>query len=449
MENRINQMKKTGARLLIICLVLLLLIPAATTESYGNATDTLTFKIGYYGWSPEDYVEKKTFKVSEIQSLSSGNMLAYTYYDRSGKRVGIDSAYGAKLNTLLDKAGIDKGSINALAFYTTDSGNGAFATFTWQELVLTDRYYFDNLAAAINKDGKYVDSQAKQELWNNAEKVDVVLAYQDSWKWYSAGSEGAKPSSSGMQTANRFRLCFGQSNPLDYRTFQSAKMVETIYVTFSGTPKLTADRSNLEGKVGSKHKLKVTAAAADDALQQKVQEKMTYSSSDESVAKVNSSGEIEYVGEGDATITVRSGDATTTVQVHVGKKDVKKKEPQKGDTGGSGKGGNGKGASGSGKGIAAGKSKVPSSSRNVQKPKENYMFVLSKDAGNNLKQALKKQAPAEQASMSTHQEKMDNKAEQLEIKKKSNGLKGATGAIAGIIAIEGSLFGFIRFRKML
>ena len=151
MENRINQMKKTGARLLIICLVLLLLIPAATTESYGNATDTLTFKIGYYGWSPEDYVEKKTFKVSEIQSLSSGNMLAYTYYDRSGKRVGIDSAYGAKLNTLLDKAGIDKGSINALAFYTTDSGNGAFATFTWQELVLTDRYYFDNLAAASTK----------------------------------------------------------------------------------------------------------------------------------------------------------------------------------------------------------------------------------------------------------------------------------------------------------
>mgnify|MGYP000570953841 CR=1 FL=1 len=70
---------------------------------------------------------------------------------------------------------------------------------------------------------------------------------------------------------------------------------------------------------------------------------MTYSSSDESVAKVNSSGEIEYVGEGDATITVRSGDATTTVQVHVGKKDVKKEEPQKGDTGGSGKGGNGRG----------------------------------------------------------------------------------------------------------
>ena len=450
MENKTKRIKKTGARFLLICIVILLLFPAATMETYGNATDTLTFKIGYYGWSPEDYVEKKTFNVSEIQGLSSGNMLAYTYYDRSGKRIAIDSAYGARLNTLLDKAGIDKGSINALAFYTTDSGNGAFATFTWQELVLTDRYYFDNLAAAITKDGKYVDSQAKQELWNNAEKVDVVLAYQDSWKWYSAGSEGAKPSNSGMQTANRFRLCFGQSNPLDYRTFQSAKMVETIYVTFSGTPKLTADRSNLDGKVGSKHRLKVTAAAADDALQQKVQEMMTYSSSDESVAKVNSSGEIEYVGEGDATITVSSGGATTTIQVHVGKKDIKKKEPRKDTTtSGSGKGGNGKGHSGSGRGIVSGKSKVPSSSRNVQKPKESYMFVLSKDAGNNLKQALKKQAPAEQASMSTHQEKMDSDAEQLEIKKKNNAVKGATGAIAGIIAIEGSLFGFIRFRKML
>lgn len=449
---RFKELRKTGARLLIICLLVGLILPCATQESHANATDTLTFKIGYYGWSPSDYVEKKTYKVSEIQSLSSGDMHAYTYYDRNGKRIAIDSAYGATLNTLLDKAGIDKGSINALAFYTTDSGNGAFATFTWQELVGTDRYYFDDLAAAIGRDGKYVDADAKARLYSNAERVDVLLAYQDSWKWYNAGTEGAKPSSSGMQTANRFRLCFGQSNPLDYRTFQSAKMVETIYVTFSGTPKLTADESNLKGKVGSKHKVKVTAVVADDTLESKLRQDMKYYSSDESVAKVDADGNIEYVGEGDATITVSSGGATTTIQVHVSKKDVKKKpkeEKPQTTTSGTGRGGNGQGRAGSGKGISQGKSKAPSQSKVVQKPKESYVYVLSKDAGSNLKQALRKQAPAEQAAMSTHQEKMDNDAEQLKVQKKSNGLRGATGAIAGIIAMEGSLFGFIHFRRML
>lgn len=449
---RSKRIREIGARLLIICLLVGMLLPCATEESHANATDTLTFKIGYYGWSPSDYVEKKTYKVSEIQALSSGDMHAYTYYDRNGKRIAIDSAYGATLNTLLDKAGIDKGSINALAFYTTDSGNGAFATFTWQELVGTDRYYFDDLAAAIGRDGKYVDADAKSRLYSNAERVDVLLAYQDSWKWYNAGTEGAKPSSSGMQTANRFRLCFGQSNPMDYRTFQSAKMVETIYVTFSGVPKLTTDESNLKGKVGSTHKVKVTAVAADDTLESKVRQDMKYASSDESVVKVDSDGNLEYVGVGDATITVSSGGASTTIRVHVGKKDVKekpKKETKPKVISGTGKGGNGQGQSGSGKGVAQGRSKTPSQSKVVQKSQGSYMYVLSKDAGSNLKQALRKQAPAEQASMSTHQEKMDSNTEQLKIQKKSNGLRGATGAIAGIVAIEGTLFGFVHFRRML
>lgn len=453
--------RRTGS-ILLICLLIPLGVALDKADVHANATDTLTFKVGYFGWDSSEYVEKKTFSVSDIKSMSSNSLRAYSYYDASGHRIAIDSAYGADLDTLLNRAGIDNGSISNLAFYTTDSGDGAFATFTMQELVLTDRYYFPDLAAAIGKDGKYVDSDAKRQLWNNAKKVSVALAYQDKWVWYPAETEGAKPTESGHSTANRFRLCFGQSNPLDYRTFQSAKMVETIYVMFSGTPKLTADETDLTGKVGSTHQVKVTAAAADDALEEALRNGAKFSSSDESVARVGADGTIEYVGEGDAIITITSGGASTQVKVHVGDKDS-----EGGSGNGSGEGnGNGTGnGNGSGRGDSAkgdkneGKTEVkkpdktkPDKARTkdkTDKDEEQVVYALSKDASKDLKTALARTAPKDQASMNTYQEGMDGDAKQLEIKKEDDGLLGAVAGIFGIIGIEGALWSFIRFRKSL
>ena len=74
-------------------------------------------------------------------------------------------------------------------------------------------------------------------------------------------------------------------------------------------------------------------------------------------------------------------------------------------------------------------------------------FVLSDEASKNLRLALNKQAPAEEASMSTHQTEMDKDTEQLKVKKDDNNIAGAMGLINGIIAVEGSIFGFIRYRK--
>ena len=435
---------RRSASIILIFAMLALFSPLFTMVACANATDTLTFKVGYFGWDSSKYVEKKTFTASEIRSLSGSSLRAYTYYDASGHRIAIDSAYGAELDTLLNRAGIDRGSISGLAFYTTDSGNGAFASFTMQELVLTDRYYFPDLAAAITREGTYVDSDAKRELWNNAEKVKVVLAYQDKWVWYPAGTEGAKPTESGMNTANRFRLCFGQSNPLDYRTFQSAKMVETIYVMFQGAPKLSAGDSNITGKIGTKHKLKLTASAADEVLEEGILADARYSSSDESVVRVGQDGTLEYVGKGDATVTVTSGGATVTVKVHVDDKDVKE------DEGGSGDGGSGKGSSGSGNGKVDGKGRRPSDSTEIREDDDTqYMYALSDKAGSRLKNALAKTAPAEQASMNTFQEGMDKDAEQLELEEEKDRLIGAVGAIMGIIGIEGALWSYIRFRRSL
>ncbi len=420
------------------------------SEVHANATDTLTFKIGYFGWPTSEYIEKKVYSASDIKSLSSGELLAYTYYDGSGHRIAIDSARGATLDSLLNNAGIDKGSISSLAFYTTDSGNGAFATFTMQELILTDRYYFPNLAENIGRDGQYIDGDAKRNLWNEASKVGVVLAYEDKWVWYPAETEGAEPSSTGLNTQNRFRLCFGQSNPLDYRTYQSAKMVETIYVMFSGSPSIGAEETNISGKVGSTHSVKITASVADDAFESKVLNDVTYSSSDESIASVDANGNITFHAKGDAVITAKSGDSTVDISVHVGKED-KEKDKEKGKENGSGKGkgnGSGKGSSDSGNGSSDGKGKTKSDSDTVKESDDTaYMYVLSEDAGNQLKNALAKQAPAEQASMSTYQEEMSNDAEQLQVKEEENRLIGTMALVNGIIVVEGGIFGFLRYRK--
>ena len=421
-------------KFLIICMTLLVVTGFATVRVHANATDTLTFKVGYYGWPTSDYIEKKVFNVSDIKGASSGDLLAYTYYDGTGHRIAIDSAHGAKLDTLLNKAGIDKGSISSIAFYTTDSGGGAFATFTMQELILTDRYFFPNLAEFIGRDGKYIDSDAKRQLWNDAERVDVALAYEDKWVWYQAETEGAEPTSTGMNTQNRFRLCFGQSNPLDYRTYQSAKMVECIYITLSGSPKLTTDETNIDGKIGSSHKVYISAVGVDDAMEEQMMSNLTFSSSNESVVTVDSEGNLKFVGEGDAVITATSEGTSVEINVSVG----------------DGKGsGSGKGDSGNGDGEVNGKSKVKSESKKVEKVKddETYMYVLSKDAASQLKNALAKQAPAEQASMNTYQEAMDEDAEQLEIEEDDRNLVGAMALVNGIIAIEGGIFGFLRYRK--
>ena len=73
--------------------------------------------------------------------------------------------------------------------------------------------------------------------------------------------------------------------------------------------------------------------------------------------------------------------------------------------------------------------------------------MLSDEASKNLRLALNRQTSAEKASMSTHQQEMDKDTEQFKVKKDKNGLAGAMGLINGIIAAEGSIFGFIRFRK--
>ena len=89
-------------------------------------------------------------------------------------------------------------------------------------------------------------------------------------------------------------------------------------MTFSGTPVLSSEESNLDLVVGSDHALHVTADAEDDALTAYVQEHLQYTSSDPAVVSVDQYGRLHVNAEGDAIITASFGESSVSVQVHVG-----------------------------------------------------------------------------------------------------------------------------------
>ena len=450
--------RKNTARLLIVTLLVLTTgFGMWTIIGRANAVDELTIKIGYYGWPTSDYVEKAVFSASDLYDMGAYDEF-YSYWDGS-KRVAIDSSYGVPISTILDAAGIDQSSIANLDFWTADSGNGAFTSFTWKQLLGTKRYYFQDLATFFYYDEEGNLCCDEDEAWNYAQRVEPMMALEENWTWYELGTADATGTDN-LGTANRFRLNFGQTSPTEKRTFNSAKMVHTIYVMFSGTPQLTSDETNIDAKVGSEHQLRITAAAVDEALEDVIQSNIEWSSSDTSVVEVDDMGNLTFKKKGTATIYATSGGATRTFTITVG--DEGDEEPEikpdtdAGTTTGDGQG-SGKGK-GKGNGSAKGQGTDPAkagnnTSKQVKSEKVEVKrtgsktFVLSDEASKNLRLALNKQAPAEEASMSTHQTEMDKDTEQLKVKKDDNNIAGAMGLINGIIAAEGSIFGFIRYRK--
>ena len=428
-----------------------------TDRSSASAVDKLTIKIGYFGWPTSEYVEKAVFKASDLYDMGPVNSY-YTYWDGS-KRVAIDSSFGVPLTTIIDAAGIDQSSISNLDFWTADSGNGAFTSFPWKQLIGTKRYYFADLASYFHYNDSGKVECDTDEAWKHARRVQPMMALEENWTWYEIGTEDATGTDN-LGTANRFRLNFGQADPMEKRTFNSAKMVHTIYVMFSGTPKLTSSESNIEGKVGSDHQLKVTAAAADEALEKVVQDNIEWSSSDTRIVDVDDDGYLTFNSEGTATIYATSGGGTKKFTVTVTGDEEEEEEPEPepepeedddNDGGGNGNG-NGNG-NGSGNGSDTSNPGNNTKSETVVEEKVRIdrkltnTFVLSDEASKDLRLALNKQAPAEEASMSTHQNEMDKDTEQLKVHKDENNMGGTLGLINGLLLVQGSVFGLLRYRK--
>ena len=311
-------MKKLLTRLAL----LLLLCAALTLPALADAvTDSVSVCIGYFGWSEEEYVEKARFSWQELDDWYGGSLDTheefYSYSNGSG-RTYLVFARGFYIRDLLDYAGVDVNSIASIDFFTKDHSNGAYRSFTKYALLDQPRYYFPNLAADPET-GELYAWDGGDDLWIGAYQVEPMLALEDYTEWDTSGYDfESYVDESLFSTGSRFHLFFGQSSPEEAATNSAAKYVYKILVTFSGTPVLSSEESNLDLVIGSDHALHVTADAEDDALSVYVQEHLQYASSDPSVVSVDQYGKLHVNAEGDAVITASFGESSVSVNVHVG-----------------------------------------------------------------------------------------------------------------------------------
>ena len=311
-------MKKLLTRLAL----LMILCAALALPVFADAvTDSISVCIGYFGWSEDEYVEKAKFSWQELDDWYGGALDTheeyYSYCNGSG-RTYLAFARGFYIRDLLDYAGVDVNSIASIDFFTKDHSVGAYRSFTKYALLDQPRYYFPNLAGDAET-GELYAWDGGDDLWVGAYQVEPMLALEDYTEWDTAGFDFESYADESLfSTGSRFHLFFGQASPEEAATSSAAKYVYKILVTFSGTPVLSSEESNLDLVVGSDHALHVTADAEDDALTAYVQEHLQYTSSDPAVVSVDQYGRLHVNAEGDAVISASFGESSVSVQVHVG-----------------------------------------------------------------------------------------------------------------------------------
>ena len=311
-------MKKLLTRLAL----LMILCAALALPVFADAvTDSISVCIGYFGWSEDEYVEKAKFSWQELDDWYGGALDTheeyYSYCNGSG-RTYLAFARGFYIRDLLDYAGVDVNSIASIDFFTKDHSVGAYRSFTKYALLDQPRYYFPNLAGDAET-GELYAWDGGDDLWVGAYQVEPMLALEDYTEWDTAGFDFESYADESLfSTGSRFHLFFGQASPEEAATSSAAKYVYKILVTFSGTPVLSSEESNLDLVVGSDHALHVTADAEDDALTAYVQEHLQSASSDPAVVSVDQYGRLHVNAEGDAVITASFGESSVSVQVHVG-----------------------------------------------------------------------------------------------------------------------------------
>ena len=302
---------------LCVIIAILLILPTASVAG-GAVTDTVGVYIGYFGWGEDQFVEKATYNWRELDDMFGGELTThehvYSYY--SGARTYLVAARGFYIRDLLEHAGIDFGSISRIDFFTKDQTIGAYRSFTKSSLFDMPRYYFPNLAAdAITGEVYPYDGD---DIYDGATRVEPMLALEDYTEWDSVGSAFEHLYDSAMfSAASRFHLFFGQLSPTEANTSSAAKYVYKLFVTFSGTPILSADETNIDLKVGSDFRMSVNVSAEDSLLDEYVREHLAWTSSDERVVSVGSAGKLTLKTEGEAAVTASFGSSTVSVTIRV------------------------------------------------------------------------------------------------------------------------------------
>ncbi|MDR2296624.1 MAG: Ig-like domain-containing protein, partial [Clostridiales Family XIII bacterium] len=253
------------------------------------------------------YYEKAVFSLEALWAMDVVYE-DYTLIDNMPSVV-IDHVAGVPLAELMDVAGIDLGSIQSFNFWTNDKQGAYYTSLTKSFLLDTPRYRYYSLPDNFDYDTGAGNAYATAD----AARVPTVLALADDWNRVLAGASFGSDYLR-LNAHTRFRLVFGQTDAHTRTASSSAKWVHSIEVTLGGAPTLTMDASVLDLEVGSRFRSEASLSDTDPVIAANAE--ILWSSSDESVATVDASGEIAVHGEGTATVTARFGGASASVLIN-------------------------------------------------------------------------------------------------------------------------------------
>ncbi len=320
---------------LIIVIMLTAVFTVPERVEADAVTDHLSVAIGYPGMQLSEYVVVGDYHWSELMDNLPLYEQAYSYYQ--GSSTGdlkfteiVDAARGFPLRELLEYAHIYYDDILNLQFYVIDH-SGIQAAFD-RDVLFQDRYYFEDYIGHlhwIRDDDFKVTGYDSKGCWDYCEKVEPMLALEDNWMSYSIdpklndkNPEHSLPDWDHANPSTRFRLLFGQTNPEETLTSQSAKYVRTIYVTLRGKPEYDGGESlpELDGSYGS-HTMETTVSV-NSGVRDALDGLLNMASSNEEVLVIKGVRmeqddfytdlmhvyvDYEIIGEGEAYISARIG----------------------------------------------------------------------------------------------------------------------------------------------
>ena len=319
------------AAALLVLSQLLWLLPAFSFAE--TAGDVLVVRVQYYGEIGDKIREKARFTRDELEAMG-----ASTYYYSNITRVGTVmsmAAYGPEVMTIIEEAGIDPASIGNITFRTTD---GYTRNFTVEGHLTATKYYYPELASCYERNEAGDALTPLEGALDGRETVPAILALE----FGESKKPGVHAEELTMKTDRTYRFCMGQSdleegrmtNPDDsggdISSMESCHSIYGIDVTLSGSPihGIELDLSDTSIKVGSKKRVSVSFDVDSEFEGAFSEEDLIWTSSDESIATVNGSGEVTVIGPGEVTITATAPDGTSASITINGLQDEETKEEE-------------------------------------------------------------------------------------------------------------------------